>query len=222
MKLTYSLSLAFALTLTLGACTFALAQEDAGSAPKKNPTIGGANRQTQPGVRSVDPYGFYLLVRGDVIKDLELDDAKATTCKELLTKMGAESGLPNADQKAIWAKYKGDFSKHLTSSQMKRLGEIRLWVGKGKVVMWEDVQKALNITAQQIADAKEMQEKSRMDMRSILAKVQNGEMTREQANQAMLDSRSSADEGLLTVLTKDQKEKLDKMKGKPFVSEPKK
>lgn len=219
-RLTKTFSLA--LLLTLGLCSHGLAQDDTGSAPKKSPTVGGTNRPTQASARALDPYGLYLLIRPDVMKDLVLEEAKATSCKELLNKMGAESSLPNADQKAIWTKYRGEISKHLTKEQMKRLGEIRLWIGKGKVVLWEDVQKALGITQQQIADAKEMQDKSRTDMRSILAKVQNGEMTREQATQAMLDSRNSADEGLLTVLTKEQKDKLDKMKGKPFVPDSKK
>jgi Spy/CpxP family protein refolding chaperone len=96
----------------------------------------------------------------------------------------------------------------LNADQMKRLNEIRVQVGGVGVLVDPAVVKALALTDDQVAKIKELQQKSRENMRSAMQDV-----TQEERAAKMAELRKEDNAKALEILTPEQREKLEKMKG---------
>ncbi len=103
----------------------------------------------------------------------------------------------------------------LSDQQMKRLNEIYIQVAGGQALDDEDVAAALKITDEQneklSAARDEARDMQREQMRGLF---QSGD--REAAREKMAEIRKEADAIILAVLTDEQKQEFEQMKGEPL------
>lgn len=207
----------FALATMLTAAAFSVAQRGQGRGGR-----GGRVSELQ------------LALRADVQADLQLTSEEKSKLEDLQTKMrearraaggGGQNGGAGTppDPEAMRARMqKQQEEEHaaiaeiLTSDQVKRLGEIRLQVLGPRALADTKVQKDLGLTEDQVAKIKDLTSKAQDASREIRTKVQNNELTREEAMTLNQKNQKTLGEEYAKVLTAEQADKFKAMQGKPF------
>lgn len=176
-----------------------------------------------------------LAMRADVQKELAVTDDQKTKLTDLQSKSRPQRGGgnggggngggagtppdPAAMQKMMaerTAQQHKDLAAILNDGQMKRLGELLLQRESFNALTREDSQKALGLSADQIAKIKDLQTKQNEANQSIREKQRNQEMTAEEATAARQKNAKTFTEEVGKVLTADQTSKFKDMQGKPF------
>ncbi len=147
---------------------------------------------------------YFNLRRGDVQTDLKLTDdqkSKLTAAQEdMQGKMrdaftsGGGGGDPEAMQ-ATMKKLMDDLVTSIkaiiTPDQQKRLDEINIQLQGGAILADTDMQKTLNLTADQLKQIKDLQAKQDEANASLMEKVQNGDIDRQEVGPMMQKNRTA-------------------------------
>jgi Spy/CpxP family protein refolding chaperone len=187
-----------------------------------SPALTQQERQKQKGGGPRGGFGFgggslFLLGQEKVQKELKLSDEQIKKIKELSDKqrealqgvareerMAKRQELTKANEKAI--------AKILDEKQQKRVKQISLQVQGTRALSNEEVAKELKLSDKQKDQLKEIQDKSREEMRGLFG----GGGDREEAMKKMEKIRTETNEKSMGVLTADQKAKFKAMQGEPF------
>lgn len=181
-----------------------------------------------------------LVRRADVQKELGITDEQKTKLEEMATKErearraafqnrsndnggaatgGGQQGRRMFDPAAM-AKQREEQHKALAAildaKQMKRLGELSLQQQGARALTQEETQKALGLSADQVAKIKDIQTKEGEAMQSLMEKMRNQELTREEMQASMEKNNKALTDELTKVLTTDQAAKFKEMQGAPF------
>jgi len=173
-----------------------------------------------------------LLQRDDVKKDLALTSEQTKKLEDVqqdqqdkmraaFQEMRDSGGQPDPDKmREMFTKMMKESEKAamavLTPEQQKRLKEIWVQVSGNRVVLDEDMQKELALTADQKAKVKALQAKQQEAMQSVMEQMRNQEIDRDQAMEIFKKNDKALDTELGKVLTAEQAAKLKGMAGKPF------
>ena len=106
-----------------------------------------------------------------------------------------------------------------TSAQKKRLKEISLQVQGTRALTTDAVVQELGISDSQKEKINKAQEEARTKQREAFRKLFSGggkRPSREEMTKKFREMREQSDKAVLSVLTKSQLAKFEKMKGKPF------
>ncbi|MBX3117527.1 MAG: Spy/CpxP family protein refolding chaperone [Fimbriimonadaceae bacterium] len=218
-----------AAVLVVAATSMAFAQGGGGGGRGGAGGFGGG--QGRGGMFGNDTSGLNLLGRADVQKDLNITAEQKTKIDALnqanrdkmrsafQDNQGDQEGMMKAMEK-IQADNKAEVAKILDAKQVKRLGEIRIQLAGNRAIMEADVQKALGMSAEQVAKVKKLSDDSTAAMRSLGEKMMNQEISREDMQAAMQKNNETMNAELGKVLTADQTAKLKTMGGEPFKAEP--
>jgi hypothetical protein len=103
---------------------------------------------------------------------------------------------------------------------MKRLHEISYWVRGNRAFLDAAVQKELNFSDDQKKKIADLQQKQREAMTSIMEKIRNQEISREDAQGSMEKNNKIMDDELGKILTAEQAKNLVTLKGKEFKADP--
>jgi hypothetical protein len=104
----------------------------------------------------------------------------------------------------------------ISEAQMKRVGEISIQLQGNNAIMGPEIQKSLGMTEDQIAKIRDLQGRQREAMSSLMEKMRNQELSREDMQASMQKNGEIMKAELGKILTKDQADKLKAMGGKPF------
>src|SRR5579871_265347 len=165
-----------------------------------------------------------LLGRHDVQKELNLTDDQKTKLEALRQKQRedmqaffqanapADGGRPDfsklqPEMEKMQKEQQKEVDAILTPDQTKRLKEISIQLGGNGVITRPEIQNDLNMTDDQKAKVKDLQDKQRAAMQEIRDKMQNGELDREQMRPLMEKNRKIMDDELAKILTDTQKAK---------------
>jgi hypothetical protein len=107
----------------------------------------------------------------------------------------------------------------ISEAQMKRVGEIMLQLQGFNAIGQAEIQKALDMSADQIAKVKDLQAKQREASTALFQKVQSQEITREDLTAAMAKNTETMKTELGKILTEKQIASLKAMQGKTFVAD---
>lgn len=118
------------------------------------------------------------------------------------------------------AKQNEELKKILSADQLKRLGEIRIQVAGNRALMFPEVQKELGFTADQQAKLRSLQQKQQEANQSLMEKMRNQEISREEMQEARQRNDKAMNDELAKILTEAQKGKLKEMGGKEFKADP--
>jgi Spy/CpxP family protein refolding chaperone len=173
-----------------------------------------------------------ILARKDVKADLgvtdeqtrQIEDAQKASQEKMMSvfqELRAAGGPP--DREAMQAAFQklqkesdAEIAKILKPEQQTRLKEITIQLAGNQAITREDVQKALEITADQKAKIKALQDKSREANQSVMEKMRNGEIQRDEIQAIMTKNGKVMNDELGKLLTEAQKKKLTEMGGKKF------
>ncbi|MFQ3586845.1 MAG: hypothetical protein SNJ76_04165 [Fimbriimonadaceae bacterium] len=174
-----------------------------------------------------------LLMRSDVQAELKLTADQRTRLEQMQERMRQQmmermqSGGMMGDREAMQAEFRRmqeettrQVNSILTADQQKRLKEISIQMAGARAVMREDVAKELGITADQKTRLDRLQEAQRAANQSIMEKMRNGELDREQGQASMERNRVTLDAEIMKILTEAQRAKLKEMGGAPFQADP--
>ena len=125
-----------------------------------------------------------------------------------------------AQMEARRAEMRKALGEILNEGQIKRLGEISLQLRGNSALISPETQKALNFTAEQTKKVEDLQQKQRDANRSIGEKVQNQEISREEAQAAREKNNKVLGDEFAKILTAEQAAKFAAMQGKPFKADP--
>jgi len=176
---------------------------------------------------------YFNLRRGDVQTDLKLTDdqkSKLTAAQEdMQGKMrdaftsggGTDPEAMQATMKKLSDEMVTALKAIITPEQQKRLDEINVQLQGGNVLADPDMQKTLNLTADQLKQIKDLQDKQNEANASLMEKVQNGDIDRQEVGPMMQKNREALGVAMEKVLTDDQRAQLKKLGGAPFVRDPK-
>lgn len=170
-----------------------------------------------------------LALRADVQKDVGITDEQKTKLTELQTKLRPQRGQggggggqqqdPEARQKAAAeraaAEEKG-IAEILDAKQVARLGEISIQLQGPRAIQNPKVQKALDLSSEQVDRIKEIGKKFQEASMALMQKVRDGEIQREDMQAATTKNNKALADELTKVLTTAQADKLKALGGKPF------
>jgi Spy/CpxP family protein refolding chaperone len=173
-----------------------------------------------------------LLQNEQVQKNIELDADQKEKLQKLATetreamraKMGDMSNLSQEERRTKMTDMRKDMEEEtaktekkvegiLLPKQLERIKQIQLQVQGVAALANPDVAKALELTADQQAKVKSINEESMKAMRDMFA---GGGRPSAEDRDKMTKARKETETKLMDVLTADQKEKLEKMKGEKF------
>jgi len=140
---------------------------------------------------------------------------------------GQGGGAQTDEQRAAAAKLaaerrektRKDLLEIISEAQMKRVGEIMLQLQGYNAIGQPEIQKALDMTPDQIAKVKDLQAKQREANTALFQKVQSQEITREDLTAAMAKNTETMKTELGKILTAPQVDKFKAMQGKTFVAD---
>lgn len=174
-------------------------------------------RQRQPGGRGGFGGGtLFLLTQKSVQEELKLSDEQITKVKELQEKQrGSFQGLRDLSQEERQKKMQESaqaqqkaLAEVLKPGQLKRVKQISLQQQGARALMNPEVAKELKITDDQKEKIRDIQTKSREELRDLGRD--------EGAREKRQELTKKTNEKVLGVLTADQKAKLKEMQGTPF------
>lgn len=172
-----------------------------------------------------------LLQREDVQGELKLTDDQKSKISALQDKQrekmremftgGGGGERPDPEKmREIFTKAAEEAQKEvdtiLNADQKKRLKELGVQRAGNAAVLNPETAKEVGITDEQKAKIKTLQDKQQEASTSIMEKVRNGELDRDQLREKMEANTKIFDEELGKILTDAQKAKLKEMSGKPF------
>lgn len=174
-----------------------------------------------------------LALRSDVSAELKLKDDQKTALEALRPQrgQGGQGGGQGQGQggqrgqgaqrdpeamRAAQAEQEKKIAGILDAAQFARLKELNIQRAGNGAIMREEVQKALGMTAEQVQKARDLQAKQREAQQSLMDKVQNGEIERDEVRTIMQKNQGIMNEELGKILTPAQTEALKKMGGAPF------
>lgn len=170
-----------------------------------------------------------LLQRADVKADLGITSEQTTKIEALQTAQREEmramfqGGGGGGDREAMMAAFAKmteatdkKLNEILTPTQTKRLLEINVQLSGNRALLLPAVQKALVLNEGQLAQVKALQAKQQEAMQSIMERMRNGEIERDQIGELRAKNDKILGEELAKILTADQATKLKAMAGKPF------
>lgn len=170
-----------------------------------------------------------LLQRADVKADLGITSEQTAKIEALQAAQREEmralfqGGGGGGDREAMMAAFAKlteatdkKLSEILTPTQTKRLLEINVQLSGNRALLLPAVQKALVLTEGQLAQVKALQAKQQEAMQSIMERMRNGEIERDQIGELRAKNDKILGEELAKILTADQATKLKAMAGKPF------
>lgn len=201
---------------------------------------GGGGGRGQGGGRMMMGGGgqsqLQLLSRNDVKKDLKLNDEQSSKIQALQEEQRAQmqqmmeemrNGGQRPDQETMRKMFEESTKKQneaiakiLTPAQIARLKQIRVQLSGSRIIMDAEIQKELGVTAEQKAKIDGLQAKQRDANAAIMEKVQNQELSREEATAAREKNNKILEDEIAKVLTDAQKAKLKEMAGPKFEAEP--
>jgi hypothetical protein len=207
--------------LTIGTVAFAQAQDQGGRR-------GGGRRGMGAMMRAGGPMMTLRLLENEKVqKDLELvpeqkekldalqKDLRDNMRKnmEAMRDLSEEERAKKMDQQTeeLQAKLK----EILLPKQQDRIKEIRIQVAGGAAVLDPELQKELNITDEQKEKLKTTQEEWGKKLRESMSSGDRSDFPKK-----MQEARKDLDEQLMKILTDEQKEKLEKMKGEKIDIDP--
>lgn len=173
-----------------------------------------------------------LLSRDDVKKDLaltseqetKLDDLRQAQRDKMREAMQGAGGDMEAMRETMTKMMKESEKATLavlTADQNKRLKEIWVQLTGNGVIMDEEMQKELGVTAEQKTKIKGLQTKQQEAMTAVFEKMRNQEIDREQMQESMKKNQEVMNTELGKIMTEEQKTKLKAMSGKPFKADDK-
>lgn len=170
-----------------------------------------------------------LLQRADVKTDLGITSEQTTKIEALQTQQREEmramfqGGGGGGDREAMMAAFAKmteatdkKLNEILTPTQTKRLLEINVQLSGNRALLLPAVQKALVLTESQLAQVKALQAKQQEANQSIMERMRNGEIERDQIGELRAKNDKILGDELAKILTGDQATKLKAMAGKPF------
>lgn len=169
-----------------------------------------------------------LLMREDVTTELALTDDQKTKLSEMQAKlqeemMGMFQGGGRPDREKMQGMFEDmakrgldEASKILTPEQNVRLKEIAIQEAGNAAAQDAEVAKVIGVTVDQKARMQDLQKKAEAAQRTMMERMRNGEMDREEMQPMMQKIRATTQEELGKILTPAQREKLKAMGGKPF------
>lgn len=169
----------------------------------------------------------------EVQTEIGLNDEQKTKLNDLREKQRAEqqarmeemrnSGGGGFDPEAMrkqmaeyQAKNEAAVKEILTEAQWARVWEIWVQNQGNRAILNEKVQKDLGFTEEQTAKVKDLQAKQQEANQSMMERMRNGEIERDQIQDMMAKQNQVMDQELGKVLTPEQAEKLKAMGGKSF------
>lgn len=174
-----------------------------------------------------------LLMRSDVQAELKLTNDQRTRLEQMQERIRQQmmermqSGGMQGNREAMQAEFRRmqeettrQINAILTADQQKRLRQIGIQMAGARAVMREDVAKELGITPDQKTRLDRLQEAQRAANQSIMEKIRNGELDREQGQASIERNRVTLDAEIMKILTEAQKTKLKEMGGAPFNADP--
>jgi Spy/CpxP family protein refolding chaperone len=177
-----------------------------------------------------------LAGRPDVQRDINATDQQKQQIQALNEKMreemramfqgggGGGGGFdPNAMRETFEkmnAKATEELGKILNEGQMKRLNEISVQLAGPRAILLPAVQKALGLSEDQIGKARTLQQRQQEANQSIMEKVRNQEISREEAQAAREKNDKALADEFAKLLTAEQSAKLKELSGKPFQADP--
>ncbi len=108
----------------------------------------------------------------------------------------------------------------LDAGQLKRLAEIAVQLQGNRAIQNPETQRTLGLSAAQLAKLKDLNDKQQEANRAIFQKMQDQELTREEAQATFEKNTKVMNDELAKVLTGDQAAKLKAMGGAPFKADP--
>lgn len=203
MRITYRFLLALGLSLIM---CFAFAQ-------------GGGGGQRRGGFRNNNSI-VGLLNRPDVQSELNLTDDEKTKLSDLRQQMRAgftQGQRPTPEEmQARNAEMEKNVQGILTPAQWQRLTELQIQRMGDEAIGLPRVQAALNLSDDQKAKIKSIQDTYMEANRSVGEKMRNGEIDADAARTARQKNSETLKQDLHNVLTPDQISKLHDLGGKPF------
>lgn len=107
----------------------------------------------------------------------------------------------------------------LTADQFKRLKEIQLQLTGNRAILDKEVQKALELTKEQLAKIDSLQQNMNAANEALMQQAMDGSLSREEVQPKMQKNMEAFNAELGKILTADQAAKLKTMGGKPFVAD---
>jgi Spy/CpxP family protein refolding chaperone len=107
----------------------------------------------------------------------------------------------------------------LTGDQVERLKGIEIQIVGNRAVTDPEIGRSLGVTEAQQTKIRSLMDQQREANRSVMEKVQNGEIDRSEIRAAMDRNNKELNKQIGNVLTSDQKSHMESMKGKPFQQE---
>lgn len=140
---------------------------------------------------------------------------------------GQGGGAQTDEQRASAAKLaaerrektRKDLLEIISEAQMKRVGEIMLQLQGFNAIGQPEMQKALDMSADQIAKVKDLQAKQREASMALFQKMRDGELTQEDMRAATTKNTETMKTELGKILTASQVDKFKAMQGKTFVAD---
>ncbi|MBS1713031.1 MAG: hypothetical protein JST30_01705 [Armatimonadetes bacterium] len=132
---------------------------------------------------------------------------------------GAGGNVDPAERQKQMAEREKAVLDVLNADQQKRLKELFLQRSGYRALGREDVQKDLGLSADQTAKIKGLQDKQREANQSIMEKVRNQELDRQEARDMQTKNDKTLNDELGKVLTADQAAKFKTMQGAAFTFE---
>jgi len=190
---------------------------------------GGGMRMMQGGRGG----SMFLLRRNDVKKDLKLTDDQKSKLDALQEKIqsemremfqnGGAGGDREAMMKAMQEKQTGwqkEADAVLTPEQKARLEQINVQIQGNSIILDPKYQEKLKVSEDQKTKIKDLQSKQQEASRSLMEKMRNQEMDREEAMQAMTKNRDAMNGELGKLLTDEQKKMIADWSGPKFDRNP--
>lgn len=175
----------------------------------------------------------FLVNRADVQKDIKFTAAQKNKLDALRQKQQEDrqamfQDMQNGgDRQAMMEKFQKlqeeadkEIMAILTDTQKKRLKEISIQLAGPRAVMQEEIAKELKLTGAQKKKIDDLMQAQGQANQEIFAKMRNGEIEQEEVRSLMEKNNKALEAEINKVLTADQKNQLEKMKGAEFKADP--
>jgi hypothetical protein len=177
-----------------------------------------------------------LLRRSDVQTDLGISADQKSKLDDLMTSMrgqrgqgGAGGGTPptdaerqarRAEMESRMAEMQKKVDDILTQQQLGRLKQISLQLRGNMALTEPDIQKEVGLSGDQISKIKGLQETMQQASQSVMEKMRDQSITRDQAMAAFKTNTQAMNDSIGKILTHHQMDKLKELQGAPFKADP--
>lgn len=174
-----------------------------------------------------------LVNREDVQRDIKVTDAQKKSLQDLQAKQREEqqarmqemrnSGGGGFDREAMQKMMQENQAKHekavkeiLDEKQWLRVKQIWVQLQGNRAILNAEVQKELKMTDEQVGKVKDLQAKQQEAAQSLMEKIRNQEITREEMQEITRKNNETMNTELGKILTPEQAAALKAMGGEPF------